>query len=164
MEESYGGTGGVQKGIRRQVGDGDNIRVWCDKWVLRPSTYMVVSPENPSLRVSLVKDLTNRDTFEWDVKMVNQCFNAKDASAILGILLNSTGRRDRLIWATNNSGKFSVKSTYALAYEERLEQNRQLLKHLNSQMGLEKYLAAETPTQAKTLRMESRSEYPSHQG
>lgn len=37
--------GGVQKGIRWQVGDGKNIRVWCDKWVPRPSTYMVVSPE-----------------------------------------------------------------------------------------------------------------------
>ena len=63
--------GVVQKGIRWQVGDGDNIRVWCNKWVLIPSTYMVVSLENPSLRVSLVKDLINRDAFEWDVEMVN---------------------------------------------------------------------------------------------
>ena len=56
--------------------------------------------------------------------MVNQCFNSKDASAILGILLSSTGKRDRLIWAACNFGKFSVKSAYALAYEERIEQNR----------------------------------------
>lgn len=57
--------------------------------------------------------------------MVNQCFNAEDASAILGISLSSTSRRDRLIWATCKSGKFSVRSAYALAYEERIEQNRE---------------------------------------
>ena len=85
---------------------------------------MVVSPEKQSPRVTLVKDLINRGTFEWGVDMVNQSFNPVDASAILGIPLSSTGRRDRLIWAACNSGKFSVKSPYALAYEERIEQNR----------------------------------------
>ena len=61
----------VQKGIRWQVGDGDSNRVWCDKWVPRLSTYIVVSPENSSLRVALVKDLINRDAFEWEVGLVN---------------------------------------------------------------------------------------------
>ena len=61
--------GVVRKGIRWQVGDGVNIRVWCDKWVPRPSTYMVVSPKKPSPQVALVKDLINRDalsgTWSW---------------------------------------------------------------------------------------------------
>ena len=42
----------------------------------------------------------------------------------LGMPLSSIGRCDRLIWVANNSGKFSVKSAYALAYEEQVEQNR----------------------------------------
>ena len=116
--------GVVRKGIRWQVGDGVNIRVWCDKWVPRPSTYMVVSPKKPSPQVALVKDLINRDAFEWDMELVKWYFNAKDASAILGIPLSLSSRRDRLIWAANNSGKFLVKSAYALAYEERLEQSK----------------------------------------
>ena len=44
--------------------------------------------------------------------------------AILGIPLSLRGRRDKLIWAACNSGKFSIKSAYVLAYEERIEQNR----------------------------------------
>ena len=47
--------------------------------------------------------------------------NAENASTILGILLSSMGKRDRLIWVACNSGKFLVKSTYALAYEEKIE-------------------------------------------
>ena len=116
--------GVVQKVMRWQVGDGANIRVWCDKWVPRSSTYMVVSPEKSWPQVVLVKDIINRGEFEWNVELVKQCFNAKDASAILGIPLSLTGRHDRLIWATNKSGKFSVNSAYALAYEEKLEKNR----------------------------------------
>ena len=85
---------------------------------------MVVSLEIQSPRVTLVKDLINRGTFEWDADLVNQCFNTKDASAILGIPLSSTGRKDRLIWAACNFGKFSVKSAYALVYEEKIEQNK----------------------------------------
>ena len=85
---------------------------------------MVVSPEKPWPQVALVKDLINRGEFEWNVELVKQCFNAEDASAILGIPLSLMGRHDRLIWAANKSGKFSVKSVYALAYEEKVEQNR----------------------------------------
>ena len=51
----------VRKGIQWQVADGKNIRVWCDKWVPRLSTYMVVSPEKQSPQVTLVKDLINRE-------------------------------------------------------------------------------------------------------
>ena len=116
--------GVVRKGIRWQVGDGKSIRVWCDKWVPKPSTYMVVSLETQSPWVILVKDLINRGIFKWDADLVNRCFNAKDASAILGIPLSSMGRKDRLIWVACNSGKFSVKSAYELAYEEQIEQNR----------------------------------------
>ncbi|XP_023883410.1 uncharacterized mitochondrial protein AtMg00310-like [Quercus suber] len=75
--------GVVRNGIQWQVGDGENIKVWCDKLVPKLSTYMVVSPEIQSPQVTLVKDLINKGTFEWDVDLVNQCFNAEDASAIL---------------------------------------------------------------------------------
>nr|XP_023923148.1 uncharacterized protein LOC112034569 [Quercus suber] len=85
---------------------------------------MVVSPEKASPKVALVKDLINRGDFEWNVELVKQCFSVEDASAILGIPLSLMGRQDRLIWAANKSGKFSVKLAYLLAYEEKLEQNR----------------------------------------
>ena len=56
-------------------------------------------------------------TWIWSINAEN----AENASTILGILLSSMGKRDRLIWVACNSGKFLVKSTYALAYEEKIE-------------------------------------------
>lgn len=56
--------------------------------------------------------------------LVNQCFNVEDASAILGISLSSMGRRDRLVRVAKNFKNFLVKLAYALAYEEKLEQNK----------------------------------------
>lgn len=56
--------------------------------------------------------------------LVNQCFNVEDASAILGISLSSMGRRDRLVRVAKNFENFLVKLAYALAYEEKLEQNK----------------------------------------
>ena len=85
--------GVVQKGIRWQVGDGENIRVWYDKWVPRASTYKVVSPEKQSPQVTLVKDLINKGTFEWDVDMVNQCFNVEDASGHFGHPVKLEGQK-----------------------------------------------------------------------
>ena len=34
----------MKKGIWWQVGNGDSIRIWMDKWIPTPSTYKVVSP------------------------------------------------------------------------------------------------------------------------
>ena len=106
------------------MGDGESIRVWCDKWVPKPSTYRVVTPKKQSPRVTLVKDLISRGSFEWDADLVKRCFNAEDASAILGIPLSSMGRKDRPIRAACKSGNFSVKSAYELAYKAKRKQNR----------------------------------------
>ena len=34
----------VKKGIRWNVGNGDSIRVWGDKWLPSPSTFRITSP------------------------------------------------------------------------------------------------------------------------
>ena len=42
----------------------------------------------------------------------------KNREAILSIPLSTNDTNDRLVWAENRSGKFNVKSAYALALEE----------------------------------------------
>ncbi|KAL0013435.1 hypothetical protein SO802_000504 [Lithocarpus litseifolius] len=36
----------VRRGMRWQIGDGERIQVWKDKWLPNPSTYKVVTLEN----------------------------------------------------------------------------------------------------------------------
>ena len=108
----------IQRGMRWQVGDGNKIRVWHDSWIPRPTTHKVLTPEIPQASNALVCELINRATNEWNKGLIERWFLPEDREAILSIPLSSTSTQDRVVWAVNNSGKFTVKSAYVLALEE----------------------------------------------
>ena len=114
--------GVIKRGMRWQVGTGNQVRVWHDKWITRPSTYKVITPEKRSSKDALVCELINRETKEWDKDKIGQWFLPEDRDEILTIPLSTTSNRDILIWAENQSGKFSVKSVYILGLEEQSNQ------------------------------------------
>ena len=110
--------GVIRRGMRWQVGNGTRIRVWRDKWIPRPSTYKVLTTERPNSENALVCELINRATGEWNMDKLNSWFQPEDRLAIMYIPLSTIDTNDRLIWAENRSGKFTIKSAYALALEE----------------------------------------------
>ena len=110
--------GVIRRGMRWQVGTGNQIRVWRDKWIPRSSTYKVITPELPSLNGALVCELINRETKEWDRDKIEQWFLPEDRDEILGILLSIMSNRERIIWVENRSGKSFVKNAYILVLEE----------------------------------------------
>ncbi|KAK9995832.1 hypothetical protein SO802_020518 [Lithocarpus litseifolius] len=63
-------------------------------------------------------DLIDEDNKEWKKDLVSQYFLPEDRDAILGIPLSATSARDRVIWAENKNGKFTVKSAHRLVLEE----------------------------------------------
>ena len=100
------------------MGNGTRIRVWRDKWILRPSTYKVLTTERPNSENALVCELINRVTGEWNMDKLNSWFQPEDRLEIMYIPLSTIDTNDRLIWAENISGKFTIKSAYVLALEE----------------------------------------------
>ena len=110
--------GVVKSGTRWQVGSGENVRVWCDKWLPKPTSYSVVTHADACPNVSLVCDLINRASLEWKSELIRGCFTEEDADAILSIPLSFHRPKDKLIWAGSPSGNFTVKNAYRLAYEE----------------------------------------------
>ena len=110
----------IQRGMRWQVGDGNKIRVWHDKWIPRPYTYKVITIEKTQFSNALVCELINQATNEQNKDKLDSWFLPEDREAILSIPPSSSSTNDRLIWAKNKNGKFTVKSTYALALEEKL--------------------------------------------
>ncbi|XP_060973984.1 uncharacterized protein LOC115694947 [Cannabis sativa] len=52
------------------------------------------------------------DTLAWDVDLVHDMFNERDANLILSISLSSSRLCDVLYWSWESSGHFSVKSVY----------------------------------------------------
>lgn len=108
----------VRHGMRWQVGDGKRINVWKDKWIPSPRTYKVVTPERPPSQIQWVCNLVDEDSKEWKGDLVKHCFLSQDTEAILSIPLSANGVGDRVIWAENKNGRFSVKSAYRLALED----------------------------------------------
>ena len=79
----------------------------------------LISTEKPNSANALVCELINRGTREWNIDKLNSWFLPEDREAILGIPLSSSNTSDRIVWAENRSRKFTVKSAYALALEEK---------------------------------------------
>ena len=87
------------------------------------STYKVVTPY-PYNGVELpVASLINSQRGEWDLEALQRTLMAKDVESVLSIALSPTMPDDCLTWALTNSGKFTVKSAYRLAIEERAGHN-----------------------------------------
>ena len=107
----------VKRGLRWQVGDGRSIRVWQDQWLNTRSTYRVVAPERPGNQIAMVKELLREDGLEWDTELVRNLFFPQDVEAILSIPISVATTRDRMVWAEEKKGKFSVRSAYRLARE-----------------------------------------------
>ncbi|XP_075654883.1 uncharacterized protein LOC142625058 [Castanea sativa] len=56
---------------------------------------------------------------EWDLETIQSTFMPIDVDSILSIALSLTLPEDRLIWASTPTGKFTVKSAYRIAWQDR---------------------------------------------
>ena len=101
-------------GLRWQVGSGEKIKVWHDKWIPSPSTYKVISPISSLADDATVDQLINPVTIRWDVSMLESVFLARDVDLIQSIPLSKRKPKDVLIWHETKSGYFSVKSAYGM--------------------------------------------------
>nr|POE65820.1 hypothetical protein CFP56_13905 [Quercus suber] len=67
----------------------------------------------------VVATLIDYQRGEWDMEALQCTLMAKDVKSALSIALSPSLPEDRLIWALNSSRKFTMKSTYRLALDER---------------------------------------------
>ena len=107
----------VQQGTRWNVGNGNSIRVWGDKWLPTSSTFKVVSPRQFLHADTRVCELISQDSGCWKHLVLDVVFLPHEADLIKGIPLSVQLPEEKLIWAGNNNGKFSVRSAYRLAME-----------------------------------------------
>jgi hypothetical protein len=107
----------VQQGLIWRVGDGNSIHVWDDRWIPRPTSFLVQSPPNQIAGNSLVSNLIDRDLRSWNVGLIHSIFTEDEAQLIINIPLCPTFPPDHLVWQGTSNGVFSVHSAYHLAKE-----------------------------------------------
>jgi hypothetical protein len=100
----------LKEGLIWRVGDGTNIKVWQDPWIPVGDTRKPRSLRGRS-PVSLVADLLDPSTGDWDADIVRSLFQPEDVKAILSISIRD-GMEDNLAWHFDPKGLFSVKSAY----------------------------------------------------
>jgi hypothetical protein len=72
----------IKDGLAWRVGNGKKFRIWKDKWLLTPTTYMVQSPPSildPNARVSQLGDV---DTKWWNYALLERLFSREENISI----------------------------------------------------------------------------------
>ncbi|XP_042969115.1 uncharacterized protein LOC122301804 [Carya illinoinensis] len=106
----------IKSGLIWQVGRGNKIKVWKDKWIPSSSFHMVSSPVNLLDEDACVNQLIDGYTGHWKTELISKVFSAEDAEAICCIPLSRMGSEDRMKWGFSSNGLFSVRSAYHLEH------------------------------------------------
>ena len=111
----------VKYGSRWRLGNGEKVRICGDKWLPKPSTFMVSSPRLFMPQDMKVGELINNKEASWKVEVVDALFLPHDAEVIKAIPISSNLPEDKLIWTWSNNEVFSVKNAYWVASQQALQ-------------------------------------------
>jgi ribonuclease HI len=104
------GREALELGLIKRIGDGANTRIWEDPWIpTNPGRKPLVRKTNSD--VTVVQQLLDQQTGEWNEELLTTQFESVDAQAIMKI---QTGRLEEDIWAWHleRHGNFTVRSAY----------------------------------------------------
>ena len=104
----------IRKGMVWRIGNGQNVRIEEDKWLLGNSNCPIISYLPTVATESKVQVLINTDLGVWKLDLVNQLFLPQEAFAILGIPVSRHSPPDKFAWAYSPSGVFNTSSAYKL--------------------------------------------------
>ncbi|XP_060961840.1 uncharacterized protein LOC133032039 [Cannabis sativa] len=103
----------VRLGAVRIIGNGETTRILSTPW-LPDTRNRLVTSTHPALLHNTVSSLFSLGTRTWDSEVVEDLFNNRDASLILGLLLSPNSDTDFWSWSGDQSGLFFVKTAYFL--------------------------------------------------
>jgi hypothetical protein len=107
----------LKNGLHWRIGNGDNIFVWHDQWLPRPTTYKIFSPRKILEQNARVSVLIDQNTRMWNVGLILEVFLEDEAELICSKPLSPLPVEDRIIWRGTKNGIFSVRSAYFLEME-----------------------------------------------
>ena len=102
-----------KKGLRWQIGSGDQISFWFDIWVFQFPLKAVVH------RASYPIDFKVSDCFlenrQWNMALLRELVPEHIVSAISSLFIPMSVHRDKLVWGLSPDGEYSVKTGALLA-------------------------------------------------
>lgn len=100
----------IERGSRKNVGDGASINVREDRWIPKNGIGKVSSSKPENCEVMSVKRLIKNQ--QWDVEALILLFTAEESMAMQSISLIPFGGKDHVRWNHLTSGIYTVKTGY----------------------------------------------------
>ena len=109
----------IKQGSRWRVGNGSLINIWTDRWLPSDTNQRILSPRTILPLEARVANLMEFSLFQprWKTMLIDTIIYHFEASIIKAIPLSPRRPKDSLVWTSNRSGKFSVRSAYFLQLE-----------------------------------------------
>ena len=102
----------LKQGSRRKIGTGDKTYIWKVPWLPSAENGFLTSSMPPELEFTKACQLMEENEKRWDVEILNDICNDRDAQLILQIPLVNEDRNDSWLWLLDDKGNFTVKSCY----------------------------------------------------
>ena len=98
------------QGVRWQVGNGNHISFWTQKWIPANAEFYVCSPIDPFSNSSKVADFIQNGT--WDTRKLHKHVSNTEFESIIKIPISQSGSPDKLVWHFESKGQYTVKTCY----------------------------------------------------
>jgi hypothetical protein len=102
----------ILNGLIWRVGNGRDIKIWGDRWLPNPSTFVIQTPCRILSVDVTVSNLIDPDTKSWNSSLISDIFMEEEAQLICNIPLSPLQPPDKMIWRCTKNGHFSVRSAY----------------------------------------------------
>jgi hypothetical protein len=109
----------IQNGVIWRIGNGNDVRIWGEKWLLTPSSFSVQTPRSAHSENMKLSDLIDMEERQWNRPLISSLFLPEEAAAIFNIPLSPLLPKDRLLWRCTKNGVFTIRSAYHLGMERR---------------------------------------------
>lgn len=105
----------LHKGLRIQLGDGKNTKVWSDSW-LPTNPLRLAQGKNTFCNFDMtVDELWFPGKCEWNRDLLDSTLTREDADLAKQIILSRFAPRDTYIWPYSKDSKYYVKLGYWIA-------------------------------------------------
>ncbi|KAL0006726.1 hypothetical protein SO802_008228 [Lithocarpus litseifolius] len=117
----------ISMGRRWRIGDGKNIDIYKDNWLLGKGSARIVSPHVQVLEGAQVAALINPEMHTWNTNLLHQHFLSFEANRIKAIPLCWTDQRDRFVWPDNQNGEYLVRASWVRTEHPHLQDMQDLI-------------------------------------
>lgn len=103
-----------KEGLIWRVGYGEKVKIWKDRWIPKPTCYLVRLPKRVLNEEAVVTNLIDKDTRWWNIPLIKEVFEEDEVTAICQIPISSYNGRDQQIWRYTENEESTVKNAYHL--------------------------------------------------